>query len=131
MTINTKRVWIPILLGVVCAIYALFIRKCFNIVTVCPFRGVLHVYCITCGATRMAESLLHLQIYKALRYNAFILITSPYILLVICVASGVVVIKEENYKKYYVSLVVFVVGAVAFMVARNTIMPFLAPTEIW
>ena len=78
----------------------------------------------------MTDSLLHFEIYRAFRFNPFIFVTLPFILFMTLVASEVIIIKKEHHKKYYVCLAVFSAGAIAFMVLRNTLFPWLAPAEI-
>lgn len=129
MKINLKRAWIPVTVLVVISLYALAVKMT-GISLVCLFNSLLHIYCITCGATRMVESLLHLQIYQAFRYNPFIFVTSPFIIFMLLVASEVVIINKEHHRKYYICLAVFIAGALLFMLLRNTLLPCLAPVEI-
>ncbi len=129
MIFHPKRIWIPVTAIILITAYTA-ICSLSGVGSICPFRRLLNIYCITCGATRMVGSLLHLQIYQAFRYNPFIFVTSPFILFMTLVASEVIVIKKEHHKKYYICLVVFSAGAIAFMVFRNTIFPWLAPAEV-
>ena len=42
----------------------------------CPFHEHLHILCPTCGFTRMAYSMLHLDFAAAFHYNAFFTVAS-------------------------------------------------------
>ncbi len=129
MYFNPKRIWIPATAYILIILYVIISRSS-GVALICPFRRLFNISCITCGGTRMVESLLHFQIYRAFRYNPFIFATSPFIFFMTLVASEVIIIKEEHHKKYYICLVIFSAGAIAFMVLRNTLLPWLAPVEI-
>lgn len=45
---------------------------------VCYFRALFHIYCPTCGVTRMIMSMSRLELKKAFLYNQFMFITFPF-----------------------------------------------------
>ena len=46
----------------------------------CPLYTLCHVYCPGCGAARALHSLLHGQLYQAVRYNVAFVVLFPFLL---------------------------------------------------
>jgi hypothetical protein len=91
-----------------------------HLLPACPFRLVTGWQCPACGGTRMAFDLLHGDVARAWRDNAFVLLLSPFLLWLL--ASWVV--AGWRGRRYQVSLPrygapVVVVGALAWGVLRN------------
>lgn len=103
----------------------------FNIGVVCPFHELLNWDCPGCGGTRMAVALLELDFYQAFRYNAFIFITAP-ILLVVYIWQFAVYVRENRLLKYLdVFLIIYALALILFGVLRNiSIFSWLAPTVV-
>ncbi|WP_312642222.1 DUF2752 domain-containing protein [Hydrogenoanaerobacterium sp.] len=49
----------------------------------CPVRTLTGFYCAGCGASRALRSVLHLQFYRAFRFNPALIILLPFIVLYI------------------------------------------------
>lgn len=97
----------------------------------CPFYYLLHWNCPGCGGTRMAIALLDGDVYQALRYNAYVLVTLPSLVYVF-IRQSYEYIKYNrliNWLDKY--LVVYCIGFLAFGFLRNTeIFSWLAPTIV-
>lgn len=103
----------------------------FNIGVVCPFHELLGWDCPGCGGTRMTVSLLKLDFYQAFRYNPFIFVTAP-IILVVYIWQFAVYVKENRLLKYLdVFLINYAVALIVFGILRNiSIFSWLAPTVV-
>lgn len=103
----------------------------FNIGVVCPFHELFGWDCPGCGGTRMAVSLLKLDFYQAFRYNPFIFVTAP-IILVVYIWQFAVYVKENRLLKYLdVFLINYAVALIVFGILRNiSIFSWLAPTVV-
>lgn len=100
----------------------------------CRFYQMTGLYCAGCGASRALRSMLHLDFYQALRYNAVFTVFAP-LAAVYGIALGVSYIKsgKDNVSKSVPAapLIVIAVIALLYMVMRNIPeFSFLAPTVI-
>ncbi len=88
----------------------------------CPFLLITGYKCPGCGTQRAIHSFMHLQIWEALKYNAFIVFAVPYILL------GVYVehlggkkrhpkLEKALFNKY--SAIVVLIGILLYWIMRN------------
>lgn len=109
----------------------LIAKKYFNIGVSCTFYEILHVYCPGCGGTRMIVALSNLDFYQAFRYNPFLFVTSP-ILLVVYIQQCFLYIKYERFSNYLDKfLILYAVTLIMFGIVRNIgILSWLAPTII-
>lgn len=57
-------------------------KMIYDIGVLCPIKETFGVECPLCGGTRMAVSLLHLDIIEAFKYNQFLFVTFPIVLIV-------------------------------------------------
>lgn len=100
----------------------------------CPIHALTGLYCPGCGASRAIRSLLHFDFVQALRYNAFVTVSSPFIGLYIAALAGSYVRYGEDRvsRKIPVTpVVIFAVFAILYGVLRNIpAFSFLAPTVI-
>ena len=72
---------ITLLLMVVLAFYYSFDPQRYLLFPKCLFRLMTGYQCPGCGSQRAIHSLLHLRIGEAFRYNAFMVLALPYVLL--------------------------------------------------
>lgn len=100
----------------------------------CPIYALTGFYCPGCGASRAIRSLLHLDFLQALRYNAFVTVSLPFIgLYVAALAVSFVRFGEDRVSRKIpiVPIVVFAVLAILYGILRNVpVLSFLAPTVI-
>lgn len=80
-----KGKWILIGLSIIALIcvYYFFNPKDFIWFPKCPFYVLTGYQCPACGSQRAIYCLLHFQIKDALFYNPFLVISTPYVLLLI------------------------------------------------
>lgn len=97
----------------------------------CIVHRIFSIYCPGCGSTRMIKSLLKLEIYKAFRYNQFMFIGLPTLIIYSTYASYKYVAIGKIDNKYIKFMKIFVVLMMTFGILRNIpFMRFLLPTEI-
>ena len=100
----------------------------------CPIYALTGLYCPGCGASRAIRSLLHFDLLQALRYNAFVTVSSPFIGLYIAALSVSYVRFGEDRVSRKIPItpvVIFVSFAILYGVLRNIpAFSFLAPTVI-
>jgi len=108
--------------------------KHFNIGIPCIYSELTGLYCPGCGMTRAAFSLLELDFYQAIRYNAFSIIVIPLIGLYIVGGIYAWLFNKNNFmdnKIPGVIWIIFIIALVLYGALRN--IPqfmFLAPTSI-
>lgn len=100
----------------------------------CPVYQLTGLYCSGCGASRALRSVLHLDFYQALRYNAVFVLTLPF-LAVYFSALGISYIKSGkdsvSGKIPVWPIWIFIAAAIIYGVLRNIpAFSFLAPTTI-
>ena len=100
----------------------------------CVFYQTTGFYCSGCGASRALRSILHLDFYQALRYNAIFTISFP-LLAVYFSALAISFIrfgKDEISRKISMKPVwVLIALAVVYGILRNIpAFAFLAPTSL-
>lgn len=100
----------------------------------CMFHQITGLYCSGCGASRALRSVLHLDYYQALRYNAFFTLGLPVIGIYFCgLAISYIRFGKDKFSGRIPLLPVwiFIVVAVVFGILRNIpAFSFLAPTVI-
>ena len=97
----------------------------------CPISKTFGLECPGCGGTRMVESLLKLDIYQAFRWNPYLFITLP--ILVIAVIKEIYnYINLGKLQENFVKLLTFFAATLlVFGIVRNIPgMEFLLPTNI-
>ena len=100
----------------------------------CMFHKITGFYCSGCGASRALRSVLHLDFYQALRYNAIFTVCLPLLaayfgeLLLSYIRFG----KDKISEKIPMKLVwIFIAVAILYGVLRNIPMfSFLAPVTV-
>ena len=103
----------------------------FDVGVLCPFKEILNLECPGCGGTRMAVSLLHLDIYQAIRYNAYVCLTLPVLVYVFIKQSYSFIFKNEILDWLDRFLIIYAAGMIIFGIIRNTsLFSWLAPTVI-
>ena len=89
----------------------------------CIFHKVTGLHCPGCGMTRAITSLIELNPYQAIRYNALLLLIPFYGLYWI--------LKMKKIKKADIIVYILLVIVIIYGILRNIPMfSFLAPTEI-
>lgn len=105
-----------------------------NISIPCVYYELTGIYCPGCGMTRAFLSLLKLDFYQALRYNAFSIIVA--VLLALYILGGIYgwLFNKINFmEKKIPSLVwiIFIVALLVYGILRNIPQfSFLAPTVV-
>ena len=103
----------------------------FDIGVICPFKEILNIECPGCGGTRMAVSLLHLDIYQAIRYNAYVCLTLPILAYTFVRQAYAFIFKNEILEWLDKFLIIYAIGMIAFGILRNiSLFSWLAPTVI-
>ncbi|MBQ6877457.1 MAG: DUF2752 domain-containing protein [Oscillospiraceae bacterium] len=100
----------------------------------CMFHQITGFYCSGCGSSRALRSILHLDFYRALRYNAIFTLFLPFLAVYFCalfysyIRLGRDKISEKISMKFVWALIVI---AVLYGILRNIpAFGFLAPTVI-
>lgn len=99
----------------------------------CLFHEVTGKYCAGCGMTRAVISLSNLEFYQALRYNLFVFIALPFLVIYFLVESYYWVLNRQNRLDavFHVVAVVILVGLIAYGILRNIpVFSWLAPTNV-
>lgn len=113
--------------ALIIAILVIILIEKLDIGIPCILYKFTGLYCPTCGITRAIKALIHLDIYKAFRYNMLIVILIPFI--------GIYLIYKLVYKgtwkvpNYIWGLLILV--AILFGILRNIpYSSFLAPINV-
>ncbi len=100
----------------------------------CVFYQVTGFYCSGCGASRALRSVLHLDFYQALRYNAIFTVGLPLLAAYFSalVLSYIHFGKDKISEKIPMRMVwIFIAVALAYGILRNIpIFSFLAPVNL-
>ena len=111
-----KQILILALIGI---LYLLFFTK-YKIGIPCIFHEITGLYCPGCGGTRAMFSLIKLDFYQAMRYNALIILF-PILIIILMVN------KKIPKAVWYIILIIVIL----FGIIRNIpIFKFLIPTTI-
>lgn len=93
----------------------------------CIFNRITGLYCPGCGTTRAIDSLIKLDFYQALRYNAITTILLPFSI-VYCVYKYVIKGKKNIPNWVWYVILAF---TLAYGVMRNIpVFSYLAPIQI-
>ncbi len=114
------------------AILALvLLEMVFHIGIKCQTYEFFGLYCPGCGGTRMAEAMLHLDFYQAFRYNPFLFVTVPIMVVIFIWQAYKYIMGGRTSAWLDKALITYSVLLVAFGVLRNVgVFKFLAPTEV-
>lgn len=97
----------------------------------CPIKDLLNLNCPACGGSRMAMSIVKLDLYQAFRYNMYLFITAPFVIGVSVWQTFEYVKNNYLLKNIDLFLILYLIGAVIFMVLRNIpCLSFLLPTVV-
>ena len=80
---NKPRLFIILLIIILGAVYSVFDPLKSSFFPSCPFKSVTGLDCPGCGSQRAIHELLHLNFKKAFEYNALLVLSVPYLLLLI------------------------------------------------
>lgn len=78
---NKPRFFIILLIIILGAVYSVFDPLKSSFFPSCPFKSVTGLDCPGCGSQRAIHELLHLNFKKAFEYNALLVLSIPYLLL--------------------------------------------------
>ncbi|UBB89203.1 DUF2752 domain-containing protein [Candidatus Kaistella beijingensis] len=78
---NKPRFFIILLIIILGAVYSVFDPLKSSYFPSCPFKSVTGLDCPGCGSQRAIHELLHLNFRKAFEYNALLVLSIPYLLL--------------------------------------------------
>jgi hypothetical protein len=121
---NPKLVWSS-LLGIGGLLYLKIWLPVTQIGIPCVFHELTGFYCPGCGMTRVALSLLHLDLYQAFRYNPLIFLISP-LYIIYTIAN-----KKRLPRSSHVMLIVMLAVTLIFGLFRNIpLFVWLAPTIV-
>lgn len=93
-----------------------------NIYLICPFKVLTGLDCPACGGQRSVHHLLHLEIFQALRYNAFFVLLIPYLLFLIYYEIRKVFWEIPKPNNFFISskmLWIFLISLLIFGIIRN------------
>ncbi len=119
-----RKVTIIVLLSVV-LVTALVVYSLFDPATTpfprCPFLMLTGWQCPGCGSQRAIHSLLHLDIAAAWRYNALLVLSIPYLLLLVVAEWGGARCESRLYRALNREWLIWSYFAlvIAWWVARN------------
>lgn len=122
------------LIAVAALLYLYFTEEGSGAGIPCPIYSLTGLYCPGCGISRALRSILHLDFYRALRYNAAFTISFPFIAAYVfaLILSYIVNGKDKVSKKIPVVILYAAAGIfILFGIMRNIpAFSFLAPTII-
>lgn len=97
----------------------------------CPIKHGFNIECPGCGGTRMVESLLKLQLYQAFRFNPFLFITVPFLIILYLRESYLFITMGEFSHWIDKVLISYTLAFIFFGFLRNLDLFFwLTPTLI-
>ena len=112
MDIKLKKEYLLVLvLLIVLSIYVFFQDPAKGPILPCIILITTGYYCPGCGMTRAVNSLMHLEFYKAFRYNALIFILPVLFLIHL--------FKHKEFKNKDIMLILMVIISVGYGLARN------------
>jgi hypothetical protein len=117
---------------IVGVLYSIFWRAT-GIAIPCVFHKVTGLYCPGCGVSRMSVSLLHLEFYKAFRYNPGVMVILPFLFIYFIEWSTKYIRGEslELSKKQKVFFEIIAVLLVVYGILRNIPkFSYLAPWQL-
>lgn len=79
-----NRIILAITFFALAVVYALFNPAEYPLFPQCPFRQLTGLLCPGCGSQRAIHQLLNGHLLAAVRYNAFVVVTLPWIAAIIC-----------------------------------------------
>ena len=88
----------------------------------CPFYFITGFQCPACGSQRAVYHLLHLHIKEAISYNPFLVISLPYVILLILVTW---IVPQDHYTKIRaivynpIIIRIYIILIVVWWVVRN------------
>ena len=80
---NKPRFFIILLIIILGAVYFVFDPLNSSFFPSCPFKSFTGLDCPGCGSQRAIHELMHLNFKKAFEYNALLVLSVPYLLLLI------------------------------------------------
>lgn len=92
----------------------------------CPFYLITGYQCPACGSQRAVYHLLHLQIKEAFGYNPFMVISVPYVVLLILTTW---VVPQNRFQKlrvfcyHPITIWTYIILIVIWWVVRNILFP--------
>ena len=78
---NKPRFFIILLIIILGAVYSVFDPLKSSFFPSCPFKSLTGFDCPGCGSQRAIHEILHLNFKKAFEYNALLVLSIPYLLL--------------------------------------------------
>ena len=122
--------FVLLIIGVLISLI-LYSKIAFDIGVLCPLKEVMDIDCPGCGGTRMAVSLLKLELYQAFRYNPYVFVTIPILIFVVTKQSYEFIVYNRIIPWIDKFITLYTAGLAIFGIIRN-IGPFiwLAPTVV-
>jgi|LSQX01.3.fsa_nt_gb hypothetical protein len=115
---------------IVIGLYFLYTKKI--IVIPCLFHEVTSLYCPGCGMSRALISLVQLNIYQAIRYNALVIVLVPvFIIYLILKIESYINNRPMRFKVPNYIIIIALIVVVLYGVLRNIpLFDFLKPTVV-
>lgn len=98
----------------------------------CPIHQTTHYNCPGCGTTRLMEALFFYgDLYQAFRWNPYVFIMWPVVILFWLYQNVFYIIKSKMSKYTIIFIVLFLVTLTVFGIIRNLpCLEFLSPTLV-
>ena len=115
---------------IVIGLYFLYTKKI--IVIPCLFHEVTSLYCPGCGMSRALISLVQLNIYQAIRYNALVIVLVPvFIIYLILKIESYINNRPMRFKVPNYIIIIALIVVILYGVLRNIpLFDFLKPTVV-
>ena len=130
--INRLTLWLTVV-GIIGIFFVLifYSKMRFGIGVRCPFYYELAYECPGCGGTRMLVSLMKMDFYQAFRFNAFLTLTLPSVIIIYLYQSYTYIRYNKILSWLYKYVLAYVIAWAIFTVLRNSdAFAWLAPTLI-
>lgn len=117
---SSRKAFFLLLICCAGAAYLAWIRRG-GFAVPCLFHEVTGLQCPGCGVTRMIRAVSESDLEAALYANAFLFITSPYLLFLLLYSAYKWVRNERISTKIEASAVLYCIGLVVFGIVRNLV----------
>lgn len=119
---------IVIVTAIICGIYFFFAPSHSIWAPKCPFHLLTGWDCPACGNQRALHSLLHGNLQAAFAYNPFLIISVPYLLVVVysSLSRSIVALRIKPIVQHRYVIIGYLILFIAWWIIRNT--PLWSPS---